>query len=180
MVGGEWNGGVTRRSFAAWLYSWFGALPVWGADDVFPACDVLGDLQRYRGKVIKVRGILAGMSEGLYLKPGKSEGCTKALIISGYEWHNPMFNLTPPGSPLVEDNILGPHAYDRDDGIPPAAQGEIWVVVTARVEAREKLTMVLAGGGRSVPYGYGHLNACPAQLVYSSIRRIETPSGSAR
>jgi len=38
--------------------------------------------------------------------------------------------------------------------------------------------MVLRGDGKTVPYGYGHMNACPAQLVYQEIKDVETKTGS--
>lgn len=145
--------------------------------NILSACEVLENLQKYRGKIVEVRGILTGGTEGTYLKPGPHEDCVKALGVFGYEWRNPAFNITPAGSPLVEDSSLEPHSYTAPVGLSGAAQGETWIIVTARVEARESLTMVHVGSsGRQVPYGYGHLNACPAQLVYSNFRKTDAPT----
>jgi hypothetical protein len=139
-------------------------------DNVLSACDVLTHLQDYRGKEILVRGILRSTDEGLYLVPAGAEKCLHTLDVSGYEWRDPVFNLVQPGSPMVERPDLRPHTYVPIPEVPVGSRRERWVIVSARVESREHLTMVLIGNrGQTVPYGYGHLNRRPAQLVYNKV-----------
>jgi hypothetical protein len=50
------------------------------------------------------------------------------------------------------------------------SKARIWITVRGRLETRLKFELVQWGDGKQRPYGYGHLNASPAQLVYQEMR----------
>jgi hypothetical protein len=136
------------------------------------ACDVLTRLQDYRNKIVVVRGLLFSTSERTYLKPLSTESCASFVRFFDYEWSDPVFNLAVPGpSGTADDKSLPPYTYTvaREISDPAFAKSDRVVLVTGRIESRENLTFVLMPSGTKIPYGYGHLNAAIAQIVYSRI-----------
>lgn len=71
----------------------------------------------------------------------------------------------PKSSTPVKVEQLDP---ERIKAAGPGAK--IYATVTGRLDARVHYEMVLRGDGKVVPYGYGHLNAGPAQIVYEEIK----------
>jgi hypothetical protein len=146
-------------------------------------CEILADLQSYRNKIVSVSGELVQTEEGTYLR-GKA--CPKPLVTSGHVWPS-LLNLERPTSPLVEQRDAVPskvsvdpalESLSREDAENPSVH--VWVTVTGRLETRSRFEMVLRGDGKTVPYGYGHLNGCPAQLVYQAIKDVVVEKPKAR
>jgi hypothetical protein len=139
-------------------------------------CELLTELQRYRDKIVTIRGELVTTDEGVYL----DEKCPKPLVTSGFVWTNPIgVWLTQPGSNDVENRTspapetdVRPTADDLLKKYVTDSSVRIWVTVTGRLETREKFLMVLRGDGKTVPFGYGHMNACPAQLVCYQMKDV--------
>ncbi len=48
-----------------------------------------------------------------------------------------------------------------------------WYAIVGRFETRIPLQTAIAGGGRIMGYGFGHLNAAPAQLIADQEHRHE-------
>lgn len=142
-------------------------------------CDLLADPQKHRNKVVTVRGELIGTGERLWLR---GERCPKPLITSGYEWPNPIgIWLTPPESKMGErPSYPAPPVsaawkeamplLQKNVGLPDR---RVWVTVTGNFETRQRFEMVPRGDGKVVPYGYGHLNGAPAQIVYYEFWDVE-------
>ncbi|MBN9658996.1 MAG: hypothetical protein J0H49_12505 [Acidobacteria bacterium] len=129
-------------------------------------CEVLADLQSYRGKVISVRGQLLRGEEGSYLT---SDKCARPLETNGYTWKNPIPLSLLPGSADIAVS-----AQSRERLIQASANTDkaVWVTYAGRLETRTSFEMVHRGDGQVVPYGYGHLNACPAELIFTEIRDV--------
>lgn len=152
---------------------------------VTTVCSVLDALPTYRNQIVTIRGKLLRNEEGSYLAATE---CKRPLVIMGYTW-SPEYAiyLTPPDSPFVEnredshvevkvdptsDRLLS--RYSNDTRV------QIWVTVTGRLETRLKFDVVRWGDGRLLPYGYGHLNASPAQLVIREMKDVKVRFGPPR
>jgi hypothetical protein len=139
-------------------------------------CELFANLQAYRNKIVTIRGELISTDEGVYL----DERCPKPLVTSGFVWGNPIVIwLTQTGSSDVENRTspmpetdVSPIADDLLKKYATDSSVRIWITVAGRLETREKFVMVLRGDGKTVPYGYGHMNACPAQLVCYQMKDV--------
>ena len=144
---------------------------------VMNVCDVLANLQGVRNRVIAVRGQLVGTDEGSYLIGNR---CQESLVTNGYQWPNPIpIFLIPPDSGLVEKPDSPRPKVVADRGLDAALARvemtpglKIWVTYIGKLETRERFEIVLRGDGKKVPYGFGHMNSCPAQLVYRVLKDI--------
>lgn len=137
-------------------------------------CDVLAKLPSYRGQRIVVRGELVGEDEGSGLI---GQGC-QPLITDGYRWPSPSpIALTYPGGPSDDTKPGAPsprvERVDPDALRSAGAGAKIYVTVVGRLETRAPFPMVHLDGGKIRPYGYGHLAACPAQIVYEEIKDLK-------
>jgi hypothetical protein len=142
------------------------------APKALTVCEVLSKLGEYRGKQIVVRGELIGGYHGGGLR---GEGCPP-LTTDGYTWPSPvLIALTPPGSRMVENPsspapIVRVEPFDEAKLKNAGPEAKVHVTVVGRLETRLRLEIIRSPNGKSWPYGYGHLNACPAQIVYEEIR----------
>jgi hypothetical protein len=142
-------------------------------------CDLLTNSQQRRNTVVTVQGELIGTEEGLWLR---GEKCPNPLVTSGYEWRNPVgIWLTPPESKMGErSSYPAPPVSPEWKAAKPLLEKyvgllgtRVWVTVTGVFETRVQFELVLRGDGKKVPYGYGHLNGAPAQIVYFEFRDVE-------
>ena len=138
-------------------------------------CEVLNALPRYRDETVTIRGELLRTEEGSYLSAVE---CQKPLMVSGHTWRpESAISLTPPDSPSVgrpespvpkvsvdpgSSMLLNQYATD--------SKARIWITVRGRLETRVSFEVVKWGDGTLRPYGYGHLNLSPAQLVYFEMK----------
>lgn len=138
-------------------------------------CEVLKALPKYRNEIVTIRGEILRTEEGSYLSAAE---CQKSLVISGQTWDpESAINLTPPDSPSVENREV-PLSTVRVDAVTGKLLGQyagspgvrIWITVRGRLETRLKFERVKWGDGTLRPYGYGHLNLSPAQMVYQEMK----------
>jgi hypothetical protein len=139
-------------------------------------CEVLNDLARYNGKPIVIVGRFAYTDEGTWL----SEDCERKIVTHGYTWAN-IISTTyvrsqvepPPGLPKGfkwEERLLKLKLEQvrRTTTLRVLKQyhySDKWVAMFGRFETRLPLQVAVGGGGRLMGYGFGHLNAAPAQLI---------------
>lgn len=138
-------------------------------------CDALKALPKYRNRMVIIRGELLRTEEGTYLS---AVDCQKPLVASGHTWEPEYaINLIPPDSPSVESS----ESFIASVRVDPASskllsryaddsKTRIWITVRGRLETRLNFELVQWGDGKQRPYGDGHLNASPAQLVYEDMR----------
>lgn len=134
-------------------------------------CEVLGDLQKYRGKIIQIRGRWLGTSlDGHECKP---------LRTGDYGWESGIA-IAEPDWPILETPAtwtLDRKALDRAEQEMrlQAIRYNKHVIVTfiGRLDAREEGLQTFRGGdGNLHGLGYGHLGVYPAQLVIATVRDI--------
>lgn len=142
-------------------------------------CEVLKDLKAYHGKTVAVVGRYSASDEGRWLG---EETCARKLATGDFVWPNLLWLeccRTPapmPPSPFVLDGAVlrrklalikrgtklrvykGPGATDWSD---------TWAVVYGRLETHERLEVAITPSGK-MGYGFGHLSAAPAQLIYEA------------
>jgi hypothetical protein len=135
-------------------------------------CEVLSNLSSYRGQRISIRGEHVGGDEGSYLI---GDGC-RQLVTDGYSWPTPSpIALTSAGRSRSQNSRSSTPTITIEqvdtERLKAAGPGaKVYVTVTGRLETRVHFEMVLRGDGQVLPYGYGHLSACPAQIVYEEIK----------
>jgi hypothetical protein len=130
-------------------------------------CDVLSRLEFYQGKVITIRGELIGSDEVLGLM---GENC-RAVVTEGYRWPTPsLINLEQPARSGSSPMRVRIEQADSEELKAAGPGAHVYVTVTGRFETRAHFEMVRRGDGKVVPFGFGHLAACPAQIVYEEIR----------
>jgi hypothetical protein len=138
-------------------------------------CDVLGDLQKYNGKMVHVRGVLHATGESMFLEAR----CPVRLVTQGYKWPDAIGLMEPDDSSLkrkVDFSVdrrsmarlkraLGP----AQDGLPAKA---LPVVVFGQVDSPKRLMVVKRPDGTLMPAGTGPSLAFPAQIIYRSFSEI--------
>ena len=138
-------------------------------------CEVLKALPKHRNQMVTIRGEVLRTEEGTYLRAVE---CQKPLLVAGLTWE-PAYaiHLTPPDSPLVESPELpiptvtvDPASSRLMSQYAADAKTRIWLTVRGRLETRITFELVKWGDGKLRPYGYGHLNLSPAQLVYQQMK----------
>ena len=141
-----------------------------GQDRFHPVavCDVLLDLQDFRGKTVALIGRSTSSDEGWWI----SEDCPNKLKTGEFEW--------PSMGWLQFDNSSESALATGEaaDGVSFRAKflevrqrtrlrsKEAWVIVYGRIEAQDKLETATYSLGHIVSNGFGHLAGAPFQLVY--------------
>lgn len=143
---------------------------------VITVCEALKNLSLYNGKPIVIVGRLGGTFEGSWL----SENCDSSLITDGYTWSNIISTSylrsetePPPPLPqnfkwdkeLLQSKLKQLQATTRLRDAKTLEYSDKWVAIFGRFEARLPLRTAVAGDGKPRGYGFGHLNAAPAQLI---------------
>lgn len=138
-------------------------------------CAVLLHLEEYRNKRVSIRGELLVHPHGTVLR---MEKCPVPLITSGHVWPT-MIYLIPADSNLAESPGRVPPGFSVDRAWAPVLEkgsrerdARLWVTVVGRLETRRRFEIVERGDGKTLPVGYGHLNAYPAQLVYEEFKDV--------
>lgn len=116
-------------------------------------CEVLQNIDQYRGKAVSVRGAIDHASNTFTVLGSDCEG---TLVVSGHAW--------PKALHLQGDASELAHA------IQGKGRGTVWVTLTGRLQALPSYEN---------PYGlrllaYGPLQAYAAELQIESVREIET------
>jgi hypothetical protein len=137
--------------------------------EVHSICTILGDMQRFNKKVIAVRGVVTGSSEGSWLT---DDSCSLRLVTEGYVWRNSI-SIESPGAIPIRDEIdfqLDQAALDRIAKQVKKmrynrAADRLWLTYVGLFETSEKLQVATYPDGRRVPMGFGHLGGAPGQLL---------------
>jgi hypothetical protein len=139
-------------------------------------CQILSHRAAYRGLRVTVRGRLVATPEGTYLE---GDGC-QPLITDGYTWATTAIDIQSAKPPLAVDHksvkpaktvLLDLQLLQR-----AAPDGTLFVTLIGRFETTLHFVMVLRGDGKTVPNGYGHLNACPGQIIYDEMKDVTVVS----
>lgn len=147
---------------------------------IVSVCQALQDRVQYHGKTIIVVGLVSATDEGSWMI-GK---CEHPIVTDGFSWGN-IISLAvsnpreaplriPPGFPWDEKRLeakreeLQKHLPAKKDN-----PDDKWYAIVGRLETRIPLQTVVAGSGRIMGYGFGHLNAAPAQLIADEEHRHE-------
>jgi hypothetical protein len=143
---------------------------------VLTVCEALNNLSQHNGKVVVVVGKLVGTEEGSWL----SEDCNEKIVTDGFTWQN-IISLSysrsevepPPRVPkefnwdltLLLKKLKQVQRTTRLEVLKQYNYTDKWFAVFGRFETRLPLQVALGGGGKLFGYGFGHLNAAPAQLI---------------
>jgi hypothetical protein len=133
-------------------------------------CEVLGNRGSYDGKVVALIGRWSPTDEGFWL----ADDCENPVKTGEYVWSNIIFLAYDPSSasifakgPKLDLVAANKTIADLKARHKPTNDKLEWAVVYGRVETKEELpTVSMREGQSSMPAGYGHLNAAPAQIVY--------------
>jgi hypothetical protein len=137
---------------------------------VVSVCDILANLESYRGKVVTVRGAYTYI--GL-----RQDGCPAPFVTGDHRWP-PILNLTdavykwPGDPPLVFKTDY--ESWDRLErtALRAGKQGrsvEIWATITGQVRAQPGYLLP----DKRVRGGYGPGATLPAELVVKRVVDIE-------
>jgi hypothetical protein len=147
------------------------------AAEPLTVCDLLGHLNRYKDKIIAVRGELRTGSEEVALY---ATDCSTRVTTNGHRWLNAIW-LTPPDG--LPERLVGfaldevaMAKFNRDLGnvrTNDLASAPVFVTVIGKCETRTRFVGGPGPNGTWIGNGFGHLNAYPAQLVFM---RMETPA----
>ena len=143
---------------------------------VLTVCEALNNLSQHNGKVVVVVGKLVGTEEGSWLR----EDCDEKIVTDGYTWEN-IISLAyvrsavepPPRVPkdfdwdltLLLKKLKQVRRTTRLQVLKQYNYTDRWFAVFGRFETRLPLQVALGGGDKLFGYGFGHLNAAPAQLI---------------
>jgi hypothetical protein len=139
---------------------------------VLTVCELLSQLDRYRGKEVHVRGELRTGTEEIALV----EQCSKRFVADGHTWPNAIW-LTPPGRLATEpvdfkldEAAIRAMQAQINQARAAGKQGKVVVTFIGKCEARKHLGK--DPRSTKVTGGFGHLGAYPAQLVYRSAEDV--------
>jgi len=151
---------------------------------VLTVCEALNDLHKYNDKAVVLVGKLMGTDEGRWL----SEDCQHKIITDGYTWQN-IVSLAYSRSHVKSPPTL-PESFKWNARLLIAKlkqvqktttlevpkqrnYGDKWFAIFGRFETRLPLQVVQGRGGKQFGYGFGHMNAAPAQLISDDEDRRE-------
>jgi len=174
-----------------WLISIAGFLPVlvawpWATAESTAAtvkiCELFSNPTRWNGKMVRVRGgLVRGSPEDGLLLSG--EQCPKAIQVKGVTWPKLIFLEAP-------ENAVPPKKFDFQTDNPAMDKMNLlfWRVqvggrrehvegtVVGVFETQSPLESLVQESWEDPHFGFGHLNAIPAQIVVKTIEdmRIES------
>jgi hypothetical protein len=137
------------------------------SEHVYTVCELLAKPEQFNGKLLKVRGIVEGGMEGAWLK---SDDCPNRFHIGENSLPNAIslsyqseHGTAPPRNAVhikqIEQQIRG---KQRKTSV-------LILTYTGIFETRTDWKIVTSGNGEKHLWGFGHLNAFPAQLVVADI-----------
>jgi ankyrin repeat protein len=147
------------------------ALPEVDSLEVIPVCALFQNLSKWKGKRVAVRGEFVSTMEGWWI----SGNCQGVFITDGYRWPV-LINLGVPAYHSKETAELYQARWpavskgENFKGMPDAIK-TVTFVGTLRVRPDYHVTCIPDGTYRA--FGYGHMNAAPAELIVDSIRNFE-------
>lgn len=147
------------------------ALPDAASLEVIPLCSLFQNLSNWKGKRVAVQGEFVSTMEGWWI----SGNCQGAFVTDGYRWPV-LINLGVPAYHSKETAELYQAkwpAVSKGENLKsmPDAIKTVTFVGTLRVRSDYHVTCIPDGSYRA--FGYGHMNAAPAELIVESIRNFE-------
>lgn len=131
-------------------------------------CDVIPNLDAYKGQTVAVVGRLSGTDEGTCLA---EENCPQVLQMNGFTWPAALWITADTAAPkrkegqkLIDQEVLKRKVLDVSSRTPLFPRSG-YAVLYGRLEAREKLEVFKYPDGHKTGVGFGHLGIAPAQLV---------------
>jgi hypothetical protein len=147
---------------------------------IVSVCQALQDRVLHNGKTIIVVGLMGGSDHGAWM----NEKCEHTIVTDGFSWPN-IISLAY--SSVTDAPLKVPSNFHWDEKLLDAKRKEIekrtvakrdnpddrWYAILGRFETWIPLQTVSLGSGRLMGYGFGHLNAAPAQLITDKEHRHE-------
>lgn len=144
-----------------------------------PLCDLLTNPLEYDGRLISIRGVWEGSSEGSWIEAGAP--CKKPFTSYGYTWPQIVWVQTADSPQRIHavDFHTDQRAFQRiDDQVRKMAVdtklSRLLVTFVGVFETRDYKPSDIGSdgqGGRRA-YGFGHLNAAPAQLLVKTVGNL--------
>jgi hypothetical protein len=129
-------------------------------DAAISVCEISKDFQRFRDKVVTVRGVY-------YY--GLRQECPQKCMDGAW----PSFIELEGGGNAAWLALAKTSEGVEADAKQTGNRFEIWVTVVGRLQTRTKRSPLGPCDRKSWGLGYGHLNAYPAQITIESFREIE-------
>jgi hypothetical protein len=137
--------------------------------EILSVCAVLKDLPKYNGKIIAVRGVVEGSSEGGSIL---DRHCTVRLVTNGYLWPTAIALELPTtffSQGTVDFDVDWVALQRVDKQVQQmrfdAASDKLWLTYVGLFETREKLEVGVDPDGKRWPVGFGHLSRAPGRLI---------------
>jgi len=137
-------------------------------------CELLENRLKYDGQIVAVRGVVEGSTEGAALI---GDHCLRPIVTQGYTWPNAIslsydLSLDSPHTVNFTRNFRQIDRIDREARRIKQKYPDVKIAYTyvGLFETRAKLGQATNLTGEFVPAGFGHLGACPAQLVIQTVR----------
>ncbi len=135
-------------------------------------CDVVDAPSKYNGQLVALRGTLkTGMEEmALY-----GDACKRTLTTHGHRWPAAIWLTPNPGSDAKAERRLDRPAIEHLNAairVARTQKAEIQATFVGILEARSKYFGGTSPNGDWIGNGFGHLNAYPAQLVFTTVRDV--------
>jgi|HubBroStandDraft_6_1064221.scaffolds.fasta_scaffold95174_3 hypothetical protein len=127
---------------------------------VLSVCDVVThDPTRRNGQVVKVRGVLAGTNEGIWLV----DECPTHLVTKGLSWGNDLSVHVNAADRSIERSWEA--MLERVKQLHESVRDKVWITILGRVETRASMDDEVV----QMPYGlrragFGHLGEAPAEI----------------
>jgi hypothetical protein len=137
-------------------------------------CQVLQDLDLYRGKTIAVRGNW----DSIYLE----DSCKMKLKTGDYTWLNALY-VRPTkrmNNTGVEVWTIDRNAYDKAISESLRIPGPVTATIIGQLEAKENLEVFTEGGYPRIPLGFGPHAIFPAEIIITEIKDIVAAKPGAR
>jgi hypothetical protein len=145
---------------------------LFGAEDgerVYSVCELLANPQQFNGKSVKVRGIVEGGMEGTWLKSGEcterysvGENSLPMAITLSYQSE---YGQTPTRNTAHIERVGQQISEQRKK----TKSDVLMLTYTGILETRTEWKILTLSSGEKQVWGFGLLNAFPAQLVVVDI-----------
>jgi hypothetical protein len=145
-----------------------------GKQTPISVCELLENRLKYDGEIVEVRGIVEGSVEGATLIGGQ---CRRTILTDGFTWPNAIFLASQVSydSPHTVNFTRDQSQMDKTDREARRIKqkyphAKIAYTYVGLFETRANLGQATNLAGELVPAGFGHMGACPAQLVVQTIK----------
>ena len=154
-----------RTSLRVLISLWFLAAAT-SAPKPTTVCEILADdPTKLKGKVLSVRGVLAGTDEGLWLR----DRCETHLVTKGMVWPDQLSVYVDGQDESVMRSWSGLLAEEKRQHV-NYPQDKVWVTILGSLETRGSMSDEVA----QMPYGlaragFGHMGSSAAEINVISV-----------